>query len=46
MTVMVPYAGVCAIGVNVDLAAVREPALFEACLEESFAELVAVGRTR
>ena len=46
MTVMVPYAAVCAIGVNVDLAAVREPALFEACLEESFAELIAVGRAR
>jgi diacylglycerol O-acyltransferase / wax synthase len=44
MTVMVPYAGVCTIGVNVDLAAVQEPVLFEACLEESFAELVAIGR--
>jgi len=44
MTVMIPYAAVCAIGVNVDLAAVQEPALFEACLEDSFAELIAVGR--
>ena len=44
MTVMVPYAGVCAVGVNVDLDAVQEPVLFETCLEESFAELLAVGR--
>jgi diacylglycerol O-acyltransferase len=44
MTVMVPYAGVCSVGVNVDLDAVQEPLLFETCLEESFAELVVVGR--
>jgi diacylglycerol O-acyltransferase len=43
MTVMVPFAGVCAVGVNVDLDAVQEPAIFEASLEESFAELLAAG---
>ncbi len=46
MTVLVSHVGVCYIGVNVDLDAVREPDLFDTCLQEGFAEVLALGDER
>lgn len=40
---LMSYGGACHIGVNTDAGAVPDPGLFHACLEESFAEMVAVG---
>lgn len=45
MATMVSHVGVCCIGVNIDTAAVTEPALFMRCLQEGLDEVVALGRT-
>jgi diacylglycerol O-acyltransferase len=42
MIVLLSYAETCYVGVHVDLDAVREPELFDACLEEGFAEVLAL----
>lgn len=44
MATLVSHAGVCCIGVNLDTAAVTEPALFMRCLQESLDEVVELGR--
>lgn len=43
MATLVSHAGTCCIGVNLDTAAVTEPALFMQCLRESFDEIVGLG---
>jgi WS/DGAT/MGAT family acyltransferase len=40
MVVLTSHVGVCYIGVNVDVDAVRDPALFDSCLHEGFAEVL------
>jgi len=40
MIVMVSHVGVCYVGIAVDPDAVRDPELFDACLQEGFAEVV------
>ncbi len=46
MATMVSHVGVCCIGVNLDTAAVTEPALFMRCLQEGLDEVVALGSAR
>jgi WS/DGAT/MGAT family acyltransferase len=43
MIVLVSHVGVCYLGVNVDPDAVRDPELFDACLHEGFAEVLALA---
>ncbi|QBJ97902.1 DUF1298 domain-containing protein [Rhodococcus sp. ABRD24] len=43
MATMVSHVGTCCIGVNLDTAAVTEPALFMRCLQEGLDEVVALG---
>ncbi|RVW02681.1 wax ester/triacylglycerol synthase domain-containing protein [Rhodococcus xishaensis] len=43
MATMVSHVGICCIGVNLDTAAVTEPALFMRCLQEGLDEVVALG---
>ncbi|GAA4471503.1 wax ester/triacylglycerol synthase family O-acyltransferase [Rhodococcus olei] len=43
MATMVSHVGVCCIGVNLDTAAVTEPALFMDCLQEGLDEVVGLG---
>jgi diacylglycerol O-acyltransferase len=43
MIVLVSHVGVCYVGVNVDPDAVRDPELFDACLQEGFAEVLALA---
>ena len=45
MVVLISSAGNCAIGVNYDPAAVERPDVFQLCLEEGIAEVVALGHT-
>lgn len=45
MATMVSHVGICCIGVNIDTAAVTEPALFMRCLQEGLDEVVALGST-
>jgi diacylglycerol O-acyltransferase len=40
MVVLTSHVGVCYVGINVDPAAVRDPALFDSCLQEGFAEVL------
>ena len=42
-TTLVSYAGTCDIGINIDTAAVPDPDVLLACLEESAAEIKACG---
>jgi len=37
------YAGICHIGINIDTAAVPDPHVLLACLQESTAEIAALG---
>jgi diacylglycerol O-acyltransferase len=43
MVTMITYAGICCIGVNVDPVAVADPDVFEACLKDGFAEVLALA---
>jgi diacylglycerol O-acyltransferase / wax synthase len=43
-TTLVSYAGACDIGINIDTAAVPDPHVLLACLQESAAEITALGR--
>jgi diacylglycerol O-acyltransferase / wax synthase len=43
MVVLLSNAGACVIGVNYDPAAVTRPDLFQSCLEDAIAEVVALG---
>jgi diacylglycerol O-acyltransferase / wax synthase len=43
-TTLVSYAGTCHIGINIDTAAVPDPDVLLACLQESLAEITALGR--
>ena len=45
MATMVSHVGICCIGVNLDTAAVTDPALFMRCLQEGLDEVVALGTT-
>ena len=40
MVVLTSHVGVCYVGINVDPDAVRDPALFDSCLHEGFAEVL------
>jgi diacylglycerol O-acyltransferase / wax synthase len=42
-TTLVSYAGTCHIGINIDTAAVPDPDVLLACLQESLAEIMALG---
>jgi diacylglycerol O-acyltransferase / wax synthase len=42
-TTLLSYAGTCHIGVNIDTAAVPDPHVLLACLQESMAEITALG---
>jgi diacylglycerol O-acyltransferase len=42
-TTLVSYAGTCDIGINIDTAAVPDPAVLLECLHEGFAEVTALG---
>jgi len=44
MATLVSHVGTCCIGVNLDTAAVTEPARFMQCLQESLDEIVELGR--
>jgi diacylglycerol O-acyltransferase / wax synthase len=43
MIVLVSHVGVCYVGVNVDPDAVRDPELFDSCLQEGFAEVLGLA---
>jgi hypothetical protein len=43
MVTLVTHGETCCIGVNVDLAAVTQPERFGVCLEQGFAEVLALG---
>lgn len=43
MATMVSHVGTCCIGVNLDTAAVTEPALFMRCLQDGIDEVIALG---
>ncbi len=43
MIVLLSSAGNCTIGINYDPAAIVSPTIFQACLDDSLAETVAVG---
>jgi hypothetical protein len=40
-----PDPGTCDIGINIDTAAVPDPDVLLACLQDSFAEITALGAT-
>ena len=42
-TTLLSYAGICHIGINIDTAAVPDPHVLLACLQESTAEIAALG---
>jgi len=42
-TTLVSYAGSCHIGINIDTAAVPDPDILVSCLQESLAEITALG---
>jgi WS/DGAT/MGAT family acyltransferase len=42
-TTLLSYAGICHIGINIDTAAVPDPHVLLACLEESAAEIISLG---
>jgi diacylglycerol O-acyltransferase / wax synthase len=42
-TTLLSYAGTCRIGINIDTAAVPDPDVLLACLQESLAEVTALG---
>jgi hypothetical protein len=42
-TTLLSYAGTCDIGINIDTAAVPDPQVLLACLQESAAEITALG---
>jgi diacylglycerol O-acyltransferase len=44
-TTLVSYAGTCDIGINIDTAAVPDPHVLLDCLQESLAEITALGAT-
>jgi diacylglycerol O-acyltransferase len=44
-TTLVSYAGTCYIGINIDTAAAPDPDVLFDCLQESLAEITAVGAT-
>ena len=44
MIVLVSHVGTCYVGVNVDPDAVRDPELFDACLQDGFAEVLALAQ--
>jgi len=44
MLVLTSHAGVGYVGINVDPDAVRDPALFDSCLQEGFAEVLRLAR--
>jgi WS/DGAT/MGAT family acyltransferase len=44
-TTLLSYAGTCGIGINIDTAAVPDPDVLLACLEESLLEITALGTT-
>lgn len=44
-TTLLSYAGTCHIGINVDTAAAPDPDVVLACLQESLAEITALGAT-
>jgi diacylglycerol O-acyltransferase len=44
-TTLLSYAGTCHIGINIDTAAVPDPHVLLACLEESAAEITSLGDT-
>ena len=46
MTVLVSHVGTCYLGVNVDIDAVREPELFDACLHQGFAMVLSLAQER
>jgi hypothetical protein len=43
MTVLVSHVGTCYLGVDVDIDAVREPELFDACLHQGFAMVLGLA---
>ncbi len=43
MITLVSHVGVCYVGVNVDPDAVRDPALFDTCLQQGFAEVLVLA---
>ncbi len=43
---LLSYNGSLDMGVNIDAAAVEEPELLRACMEDAFAELLRVGESR
>lgn len=42
-TTLLSYAGICHIGINIDTAAVPDPVVLLACLQESLAEIMALS---
>jgi hypothetical protein len=46
MTVLVSHVGTCYLGVNVDIDAVREPELFDACQHQGFAMVLGLAQER
>lgn len=42
-TTLLSYAGSCDIGINIDTAAIPDPQVLLACLQESAAEIIALG---
>ncbi len=42
-TTLLSYAGTCDVGINIDTAAVPDPDVLLGCLQESFAEVAALG---
>jgi diacylglycerol O-acyltransferase len=43
---LMSYHGLCCIGVDMDTAAITDPALFMSCLRDGFDEVIAVGLSR
>lgn len=43
MIAMVTYNGICTVGINIDTRSVVDPDLFLRCLQEGFAEVLALG---
>ncbi|NMO91570.1 wax ester/triacylglycerol synthase family O-acyltransferase [Actinomycetospora sp. TBRC 11914] len=43
MIAMVTYDGVCNVGINIDTRSIADPDLFLRCLQEGFAEVLALG---
>jgi diacylglycerol O-acyltransferase / wax synthase len=45
-TTLLSYAGTCDIGINIDTAAIPDPHVLLACLQESAAEITTIGAVR